>query len=357
MIKPNQLALYASAATLALVAAAPAQAGGTTSGTTITNNVTVDYQVDGVAQSATGASSSFKVDRKIALTLIETNTATSQVAPGQTSAVTTFTLTNNSNATLDFALAVAQQTGGAGAHANTDSFDVSNVKIYVDTNGNGAYDVGTDQQVTYLDELGADQSKTVFVVADVPLGQTTGSVAAVTLTATGREGGTANAQGAVLTQTNTGALNEVDPNFVDTVFADAAGVSDAVRDAAHSAKDDYTVLAAQLAVQKFSKVISDPLNNTTNPKAIPGAVIEYCIAVSNAAGSATASGITLSDVVPNEVTYDATFGIKVDGTMTSGVCNADGTAGGSFSGNTVTGPLSNIAAGNAKTLRFRATIN
>lgn len=133
MIKPNQLALYASAATLALVAAAPAQAGGTTSGTTITNNVTVDYQVDGVTQSATGASSSFKVDRKIALTLIETNTATSQVAPGQTSAVTTFTLTNNSNATLDFGLAVVQPSGGAGAHSNTDNFDATNVRTFVDS--------------------------------------------------------------------------------------------------------------------------------------------------------------------------------------------------------------------------------
>lgn len=345
-------------AAVAVFSAAPALASGTASGTTITNSVTVNYQVGGVSQTATGASNSFKVDRKVNVTVAEVGTTTTQVSPGQTQAVTTFTVTNNSNATLDFALTAAQQAGGAGAHSNTDSFDVTNVKIYVDTDSSGTFNAG-DTEVAYLDELGADLSKTVFVVADVPLSLTTGDVAAVTLTATGKEGGASGSVGAALSQTNTGALNEVDPNFVDTVFADVAGATDGVRDAAHSAKDDYTVLAAALTVLKTSKIISDPLNGTTNPKAIPGATVEYCISVANAAGSATASSVAISDPLPATVTYDSGYGIFVDGTVTSGVCNTDGSAGGSYNSGTTTvsGSLSNVVAGATRTLRFRAIIN
>ncbi len=340
------------AAALAAVVASPAFASGTAAGSTITNTVTVNYQVGTVSQTATGASNNFVVDRKVNLTVAEVGTTTTQVSPGQLAAVTTFTVTNTSNATLDFALTAAQQVGSAGAHANTDTFDVTNVKIYVDSNGNGVYDAGTDALVTYLDELAADTAKTVFVVADVPLSLTTGAVAAVTLTATGKEGGTAGSQGVALSETTT-----ANTAGMDTVYADGAGATDSARNADFSAKDDYTVLAAALTVTKTSTVISDPLNGTTNPKAIPGATIEYCIIVSNAAGSATASSVAINDPLPSTVTYDSTYGIFLNGTVTSGTCNADGSAGGSYAPTTVSGTISSVAASETKTLRFRATIN
>lgn len=352
MNRINRLLGTVGVAALVLTNASPAFAAGTAAGSTITNTVTVNYQVGTVAQTATGASNAFTVDRKVNLTVAEVGTTTTQVSPGQTAAVTTFTVTNTTNATLDFALVAAQQTGGAGAHSNTDNFDATNVKIYVDTNGNGSYDAGTDTLVTYLDELAADASKTVFVVVDIPLGRVTNDVAAVTLTATGREGGTAASQGVALTET-TGANTA----GMDTVFADGAGATDAARNADHSAKDDYTVLAAALTITKLSTVISDPVNLGTNPKAIPGATIEYCIVVSNAAGSATANNVAISDPLPTTVTYSSGYGTFLNGTVTSGVCNFDGTAGGSFASGTVSGTLSSVAAGETKTLRFRAVIN
>ena len=352
MTRNSRLLGAASAAALTMVAANPAFASGTTAGSTITNTVSVNYQVGGVAQTATGASNTFTVDRKVNLTVAEVGTTTTQVSPNQTAAVTTFLVTNTSNATLDFALTVAQQSGGAGAHSNTDSFDVSNVKIYVDANGNGLYDAGTDTLVTYLDELAADTSKTVFVVADVPIGLSTNAVAAVTLTATGREGAGTGSMGSALTETTT-----ANTAGMDTVYADAAGATDAARDAAFSAKDDYTILAAALTVNKLSTIISDPLNGTTNPKAIPGAVIEYCISVSNATGSATASTVAISDPLPTTVTYSSAYGIFINGSVTSGVCNADGSASGAHASGTVSGTLTSVAATETKTLRFRATIN
>lgn len=340
-------------ATIAIATANPAYAAGTAAGTTIVNNVSVNYQVSGNNQTAETASNSITVDRKVNLTVAEVGTVTTTVSPAQTAAVTTFTVTNLSNAPLDFALAAAQQTGGAGAHANTDTFDATNVKIYRDTNNNGIYNPGTDLEFSYLDEVVADTSRTVFVVADIPTGLSTGAVAAVTLTATGREAGGSGSQGAALTQT-TGANTA----GVDTVFADGVGATDGDRDAAFSAKDDYTVLAADLTVLKSSTVISDPFNGTTNPKAIPGAVIEYCISVSNAPGSATATSVAISDPVPAEMTYLGAFGIFLNGTVDgSGVCQADGAAGGTFASNTVSGTLASVAATETKTLRFRATIN
>lgn len=349
-ITSNRLGI-AGACALALLGAQPAFAAGTTAGSTITNNVTVNYQVGSVAQTASTASNAFTVDRRINVTVADANGTTTTVSPGQLAAVTTFTVTNLSNAPLDFALTVAQQAGGAGAHANTDTFDATNVRIYADTNTNGSYDAGTDTLITYLDEIAADAIRTVFVVVDIPLGETTTEVAAVTLTATGREAGTGGTLGAVLTQTagaNTATM--------DTVFGDGAGATDAARDAAFSAKDDYTVQAAALTVVKYSTLISDPLNGTTNPKAIPGATIEYCIAVSNATGSATATSVAITDPVPATMTFTAGT-ITLNGTVTSGVCNADGAAGGAFASGTVSGTIASLAAGETRTLRFRAVIN
>jgi hypothetical protein len=342
---------------LSVLGANPAYAAGTTASSSITNTVSVAFQVGGVNQTGTSASDTLTVDRKINLTVAEVGTTTTTVTPNTLAQVTSFTVTNTSNATLDFALAVAQQTGGAGAHSNTDSFDVTNVKIYRD-NGDGTFNSSTDTLVTYLDELAADGTATVFVVADIPTGLANGAVAAVTLTATGREGGTAASQGAALVQTTT-----ANTASMDTVFADGTGATDGARDAAFSAKDDYTTSAATLSAIKSSKIISDPINGSTNPKMIPGATIQYCIAISNGAGAATATSVTVSDPIPTNLTYDSAFGVKTNGTATiSGspavaTCNTDTTGTGSMASNTVSGTLASVAAGETKTVVFQATIN
>jgi uncharacterized repeat protein (TIGR01451 family) len=333
-------------------AASPAFAAGTTAGTSITNTATVNYQVGGVAQGAQTASDTFTVDRKINLLVEEVGTVTTNVVPGQTNAVTTFQLTNSSNEVLDFALAATQITGGTAAHGGTDSFDVTNIRIYRDnpTTGTvGSWDAG-DALVTYADEVAADAIVRLFVVADVPAGLANNAVAGVQLRATAREGGTAGSQGAAVTQTT--GTNTAGK---DTVFADTAGVNDAARDASHSAADDYTVQTATLAVTKVSRVISDPFNNTTNPKLIPGAVVEYCIAVTNSGGAA-ATSVAITDPVPGQLTFNAGT-ILLGGTVTGGTCDFNGSAGGSYTAPNVSGTIASIAAGASSTLVFRATVN
>lgn len=346
--------LLAATGAIALMFASSGQAlAATAAGTSVTNTVYVDYQVNGIAQTQQQASNTFVVDRAIDLTVAEVGTTTTQVTPGQLTAVTTFDVTNLSNATIDALLSTAQLSGGTAVHGGADTFDGSNIKIWVD-NGDGVFNSTTDTQVAYIDQLAANSTTRVFVTVDIPLNAVTGDVAGVTLTATAGEGTTSGSAGAAITQT-TGANTA---NAVDTVFADAAGATDALHDGAFSARDDYTVLAAAITVVKESLVLSDPVNGTTNPKAIPGATVQYCIKVSNAAGSATATNIAVSDPVPADVTYVASTA-KVDGTVDgSGACVAGSTNGAFDSGTTtVSGTIPSVAAGETRTLVFNATID
>jgi len=355
--------LACSAALAIALGATPAWADGTRAGTTITNNVTVNYQVGGVAQTAITATNTFTVDRKVNLVVAEVGGTATIVTPGQVLAVTTFTVTNTSNDTIDVILQGTQQTGGASAFGSlADTFDAGNVRLFVDSNGNGTYDDGTDLQVTYLDELSASptgdtNTRTVFVVVDVPVtgaanqNLVTDDVATVILTGTAAQGGAAGSQGTAFVET-TGANTA----GVDTVFADTAADGNTARDGQSFARDDYRVTAAALTAAKTSTIVSDPQNGTTNPKAVPGAVIEYCIAITNAAGSATATSVVVTDPVPAELAFLASS-IRVNGTVDgSGICQGDGGTGGTFAGTIVTATLDPIAAGETRTVRFQATV-
>lgn len=108
---------------------------------------------------------------------------------------------------------------------------------------------------------------------------------------------------------------------------------------------------------KTSTVISDPINGTTNPKVIPGARVRYCIQVSNLAGSPAATSVVVSDPIASiPITYVA-GSIYLNGTVTNGSCNWNGTSGGTYASGKVTGSLATIAAGATATLYFDATVN
>ena len=351
MTRTNKLLASAGVAALALLIANPAHAAGTAAGSTITNTVTVNYQVGGIAQNAVSDSESFTVDRKVNLTVAEVGNATTTVSPGQSDVVTTFTVTNTSNDQLDFGLAATQLSGGTAAHGGTDNFDATSVRIFLD-DGDGSFDAG-DTQITYLDQINADAISTVHVVVNVPLGRATGDVAGVRLTATAAEPTAAGSLGATVTETS-GA----NTSGVDTVFADTNANGNTARNGIDFDEDDYTVAAAAVSVTKVSTIISDPFNGSTDPKLIPGATVEYCVQISNAAGGASASNVSISDTLPTDTTYDSGFGILVDGTVSVATCSG-GSAGGSYDGGTrtVTAPVSDIAAGAARAVRFRVTVN
>lgn len=67
--------------------------------------------------------------------------------------------------------------------------------------------------------------------------------------------------------------------------------------------DDYNfdVAGAALNVSKISFILSDGVS-ATNPKAIPGATIRYCITISNS-GAAAANNISATDSVPSNISF------------------------------------------------------
>jgi len=133
----------ALAAGLTLCALPQAYAAGTTAGASINNTASVDYTVGGVNQpDVLSNTSTFLVDRRINLTVAEVGGAATQVVPGATGQVLTFTVTNLSNAALDFRLSAAQDANGATtAFTDTDNFDVTALQVFVD--GKGIGDVGS----------------------------------------------------------------------------------------------------------------------------------------------------------------------------------------------------------------------
>lgn len=119
-----------------------------------------------------------------------------------------------------------------------------------------------------------------------------------------------------------------------------------------------------LLVAKTSRVVSDPVNGTTNPKAIPGATMRYCLLVTNS-GSATATGVSVSDPLPAATTV-------IPGSLRSGTnCAAATTVedddavggdesdpfGAAIAGTTVSANAATLAPAAAMAVTFDATIN
>ena len=354
---------------------------GTDAGVSINNRATVNYSVGSVAQTPIessptgnstpgvnqGANTTFVVDNKILHVVSEVGAAVTNTGPGAANVVATFRVTNQGNNAQGYALTVTNQataTASPFGGGSADNSDVNNLRVFVDSNGNNTYDAGVDT-ATFINTLAEDANVTVFVLADVPLTATNNQFANVQLAA---RAAVAGSNGATLAVQSTGADN---PAVVDVVFADVGATA---RDGIHEASDQYAVASAALSVQKTSSVVSDPFNNTTNPKAIPGAIVQYSIAVTNT-GASGATGVSINDPLPANTTFaQGQFAGSTDvevqvGSNAPTRCiaetPADTNADGCFRNGSgqliVQAPMAigtiNTGAANAVTVRFRVTIN
>lgn len=122
--------------------------------------------------------------------------------------------------------------------------------------------------------------------------------------------------------------------------------------------------STSLSVTKISSIISDPVNGTDNPKRIPGAIVQYCILISNS-GSASANSVVATDNLSGPFTYSP-------GTMRSGSnCgsanivedeNATGADesdphGSSLAGSTITATAATLGPSSNFALTFQVTID
>jgi uncharacterized repeat protein (TIGR01451 family) len=353
---------------------------GTDAGTSIDNRATVNYSVSGVAQTAiesspsgnttpgvgAGASTTFVVDNKILHVVAEVSGNATSTSPGATEVLATFTVTNTGNFAQGYALTatnLATSSASPFVGGSADAFDVANLRVFVDANGNGTYEAGTDS-AAFINTLAEDAAVTVFVVSDMPLTATNSQRANVQLAARAAQ---ANTSAATLMVQSAGADN---PTVVDIVFADAGA---SARDGIHEAVDQYAIASAALSVAKTSAVFSDPFNNTTNPKAIPQAIVEYSVVVTNN-GASAATGVSIRDPLPTATSfvqgvYTGATDVEVQVGATTTRCIAEATSDtnsdGCFrnaSGELIVAtPMAistvNTGVANAVTVRFRVQIN
>jgi len=308
----NNNSIAAAITAISMLISIPAMSAGTAAGTTVSNSATISYSVGGTAQpDITSAAETFLVDRKINLTVATTDVSAVGVTPGTNGNVLTFTVTNNGNGTQDFALsATAVLSAAAAAFGGNDNVDATSVSVVIESGATGGYQSGEDTG-TFIDELAADGTQTVYIVGNFDTSFVNNDIASYHLLAEARLHGAATTLGAVLTET----AGADDTGTEDIVFSDIQGsdaANDASRDAQHSDQSDFKIVSAVLSLDKVSVVISDPSNGTTNPKAIPGAVIEYTITVSNAAGAATATGIAVQDSLNTEIATNGTIAFNAD---------------------------------------------
>ena len=389
----------------------------TPAGTDINNIATVNYTLGGVAQEEiesdpNGNATIFDVDRIIDLDVFTDDVELVNAGydpTGQAIADIQYYLTyevkNLGNDVQDLLLTVLNNADGLVEDVDNDTnnesadeFDGAAFRIFEDTNGNDTLDAG-DTELTFLDEVAPDESRTVFVASSVPLVDSGGNALVdgnagyITLAAQAADGGGAGAEGAVTTEDN-GAESDAgdgsgtgyaggagaDADGIQTVFGDApdtndngdgdlvaAGVEDNNGDAngtvgnedGRAADTAVLEIAQLLSVQKVSTVISDPFNGNTNPKRIPGAVIQYTITVTNQSTITTAENVAVTDDVPANVTYvTASVAGDVDGTDEGYTDAANFTAGAGANGNgQINTTATNLAPGEVLTVTFQITID
>lgn len=264
----------------------------TTAGTDITLSATVDYTIGTASQSYLAPEVKVKIDRVVIMSFTSTDTGSfkTDVSPKK-KAWSRVYLKNSSNDKVDFQLTMTDA-DGTSAPAPVLYRDVA-------PEGFGPEDV--NNKVTNLSNVAQEAVTYLLMVIDVPETATNGTTYNYNLAAKAYPAGTVNNQGA--TPFSTSATQ--DDAAVDTVLAEGTGTvtGDGTNDGVVISRSTFTVKAPVLTAINVVNVISDPYS-TTNPGAIPGAVVRYCMGWQNAANAGAASNVVVTSILPDTVTLD-----------------------------------------------------
>ena len=306
-------------------------AAGTDPGIAVDNTATISYSVNSQPQTdVDSTTASFVVDRRVDFSVTRMGSALTPTSLGDTDGFLDFYVTNLSNGDLDFNLLFSQLTAADGpiygAGTEDTGVDMNNVRIRVSAAPDpaGAPGTGADPLLTdpdYIDNLPEDRSIRVRIYADTPGALAAAAIAGLSLDVSAADPtGTVAAPGANLTESaswNAGT--------VDNVFADNGN---GALDNFETANDGFDIQAAQLTITKSATVVWDPINLAADPRAIPGALVEYTITIDNSAGSDAATGISIDDtivatVVFDDDAYDAGAGQNISFDAGASFCVAD----------------------------------
>lgn len=321
---------YMAVAVMALPGAA--HAAGTLAGSTISNTASASYDNGGGTTTITSNPVDIKVDELLDVTVAGTDPGDVATTPGAMQKdYLTFTVTNNGNGDEAFVLGTIATNGG-------DDYDPTNVKIYIDSDGDGKLDPAKDTLYTPGSSdpvIQPDKSITVFVVVDTPGTVTDGNRAEVVLNAeskTVRDNGNNNTPGFSMPGLGTGGGNAV----VGSTGADGED------------NGFFKVSAATVTLVK-SQVVKDPFGGS---QPVPGAIITYTI-VATANGSGNVAGLAITDPVPAGTTYQPGT-IRYGGVVQTDAADTDA---GSITGNIVTATVGALAGGQSRTVAFDVKIN
>jgi hypothetical protein len=299
----------------------------TVQNTPISNTAALEFSVGGGAtlslnsstegNSDTAAAESptvFLVDRLIDLSIIQASVPSpTGISAGGIDYLLQFTLTNDSNSSMDFVLdATANDTlaidftdAGLGsdpaAVADSNQFTATAISIYgagpgdVDDGGTGNDTIGRLKNVT-----ANGGSATIYVRVTVPGIQVINDFSYISVTAraalTDADSGGGTDVAALASDDNgrnsdgtTGTSNPDVADQVQNVFADGESEvfyngSFVVNDAAQNGQFSSTrvlVVDSALELKKTSLIIWDNLNAATNPKALPGSFVQYTLTLTN----------------------------------------------------------------------------
>ncbi len=306
---------------------------GTAAGTSISNTATVSYSVFSIpAADIVSAPASFTVDEIISLTLAWQDGAPVSTSTPDADTPLRFTLTNTGNGSESFTLTRNNALVG-------DQYDPvsSGVSIYVESNGTPGLQTGGGGDTPYAGSVTLapnSASVDVYIVSDTPASLTNGDFGDVRLSAASA---TPGASGAAFGTVLGGAGDSGTDAVVGTPLAQA--------------DDTGRYLVSGLAVT-VNKTRISPVNPAD---LTPGAVVTYRIVVT-LSGSGTAVGLVLDDPIPTGLAY-LSGSTTLSGSASCSPCT-DGVDGDpvSFSANTVSATLGDVAAPASFTLEFQAQL-
>ena len=303
-----------------------ALAVGTPSGTTVSNVASLQYVQGGASLQVTSNLASFRVDEILNVVVQKIDATSVVVASPDTRRVLSFTVTNTGNGSQKFQLSSNDALAG-------DQFDPAFVKLVLDTNGNGVYDPGVDQDYASGGNdplIAPDRSLTIFVLCDIPAGRVNNDLGLVAL----------NAQAVI----GTGAPGT-------TIVGKGGGGSDVVIGAsrgAANAQNGYLVTQVQPVLTKSQAVV----NPSGGSVALPGSIVTYTLRL-ELKGSGTSINSLIADSVPAGSTYVA-GSLRLDGAALTDQADIDA---GRFTGNAIEVSLGSLLAPAPHVVSFQVRLN
>jgi len=286
----------------------------------IENSATLSYSAGGVAQPDvdTETPDSFVVDKKIDMVLETDDTNQIEVTPGQTERITHFSFKNEGNADQKFTFSSSNlvNDGEADYDNDKDNEDVSN--RIIECIGGTPDPATSAADGTINIEVPQDANLTCTLSVTIPSAPTgaDGDIMNVELLATATKAdGTTPEEETTVSDTQDAVdvvfadgesvVNGASSGLGDTENEDNSTKGDTKGDGKEAARSGYIIQTPVLSVTKTSCPVSDPVNGTTNPKRIPGAIIRYMFDIKNT-GTGSVDDLNITDTINGKLDLSKT---------------------------------------------------